>query len=111
MRGAYLSRIWLLVSVPDTDIEDGVQADISGTGKVLLVLAHLDGVQPIIHSAHTELWGGWVLPAEMESTFQSNGSCSCSEFMPKKYASQGRGNKLNKNPHLNFSEKSYNHNK
>lgn len=54
-------------SVPDTDVEDRVQADISSTGKVLLVLAHLDGFQPVIHRVHTELWSGWVLPAEMDS--------------------------------------------
>lgn len=52
-------------SVPDTYVEDRVQADISSTGEVLLVLAHLDGFQPVVHRVHTELWGGWVLPAEM----------------------------------------------
>lgn len=54
-------------SVPDTDVEDRVQADISSTGEVLLVLAHLDGFQPVIHRAHAELWSGRVLPAEMWS--------------------------------------------
>lgn len=86
-------------SVPDTDIEDGVQADISSTGKVILVLAHLDGVQPIIHSAHTELWGGWVLPAEMESTLTI--SCSCGyNVQTNKYASQGSEYTSKKNQFL-----------
>lgn len=56
------------LSVPDTDVEDWLQADISSTGKVLLILAHLDGLQPLIHCVHTELWGGRVLPAEVQST-------------------------------------------
>lgn len=55
-------------SVPDTDVEDWVQADISSTWKVLLILAHLDGLQPLIHCVHTELWGGRVLPAGIQST-------------------------------------------
>lgn len=56
------------LSVPDTDVEDWLQADISSTGKVLLILAHADGVQPLVHWVHAELWGNWVLPAEIQST-------------------------------------------
>lgn len=59
-------RHWL--TVPDTDVEDWVQADISSTGKVLLILAHLDSLQPLIHWADTKLWGGGVLPAGKQNT-------------------------------------------
>lgn len=53
-------------SVPDTDVKDRVQADISSTGKVFLILAHLDGLQPLIHRAHAELWRGWFLTAGIQ---------------------------------------------
>lgn len=56
------------LSVPDADVEDGLQADVSSTGKVLFILAHLDGLQPLIHWVHTELRGGQLFPAVIQST-------------------------------------------
>lgn len=56
------------LSVPDADVEGGLQADISSTGKVLFILAHLDGLQPLIHRVHAELRGGQLFPAVIQST-------------------------------------------
>lgn len=68
------------LSVPDTDVEDWLQADISSTGKVLLILAHADGVQPLVHWVHAELWGSRVLPAEIQSALTIQISKEASHF-------------------------------
>lgn len=65
----------LCLAAPDADVEDWVQADISRSRKVLFILAHLDGVKPLVHWVHTELGGRRLFPAGMQSTFTFYSQC------------------------------------
>lgn len=64
------------LAAPDADVEDWVQADISRSGKVFFILAHLDGVKPLVHRVHSELGGGRLFPTGMQSTFTFYLQCS-----------------------------------
>lgn len=58
----------MFLAVPDADVEDGLQADVSGAGEVLLVLTHLDGLQPLIHRVHADVRCSRVLLAGIRRT-------------------------------------------
>lgn len=76
------SKLWL--AAPDADVEDWVQADISRSRKVLFILAHLDGVKPLVHWVHTELGGRRLFPAGMQSTFTFYSQCFIGVLFLKK---------------------------